>query len=324
MQTPRISVIMLTYNREALVGRAIESILSQTMRGFEFIIVDNGSTDQSGIIAEGYATIDLRIRTIHRNRGSIGSGRNAGLDVARGEYITFIDDDDWVESDFLEFLYGLAVENGADVSICGAVRDLDGEEALVGVCDGMHVMEAEDAIIALMWRKRYNTGFPTKLISRTLFQGIRFTETGRYDDISLMYKILAKAATTVSYGLPKYHVYRHAGNNSSATTKDGLITWEYLDAYRQAYRERTEWLCERFPKQSDYWWYFDWSFQISMVNKIISNNLKDCECHLDEMRSELALHQKDFLNSRYLLEFEKGWMEKYIDKKGSNHGKFRK
>jgi len=308
----KISVIMLTYNRENLVGRAIESILGQTFRDFEFIIMDNGSTDRSGAICDDYAANDPRILVIHRERGTIGSGRNAGLDAARGEYISFIDDDDWAEPDFLEFLYHLAVENSADVSICGAFREADGEVALVGACDGIHVMDAEDAIIELMWRKRYNTGFPTKLISRTLFQGVRFTETGRYEDISLMYKILAKASAIVSYGLPKYHVYRHAGNNSSATTKDDLITREYLDAYRKAYRERTEWLCRRFPQQSDYWWYFDWSFQISMVNKIVSNKLKDCEMHLSEMRQELALHQKKFLNSRYILEFEKDWMEKYI------------
>ena len=91
-----ISIIMLTYNREEFVGRAIESILSQTYRDFEYIIVDNGSTDRSGEIAEQYAKKDSRIRVIHKERGNIGSGRNTGLDAARGDEIAFIDDDDWV------------------------------------------------------------------------------------------------------------------------------------------------------------------------------------------------------------------------------------
>ena len=107
-----ISVIMLTYNREELVGRAIDCILAQTYRDFEFIIVDNGSSDRSGAIADEYAAKDSRIRVIHRERGNIGSGRNAGLDAAKGEYIAFIDDDDWTEPDFLEFLYNLLVEYG--------------------------------------------------------------------------------------------------------------------------------------------------------------------------------------------------------------------
>ena len=96
-----ISVIMLTYNRENLVGRAIESILKQTFGDFEFIIVNNGSTDRSGQIADQYAAKDARIRVIHRERGNIGSGRNTGLNAAQGEYIAFIDDDDTCAPDFL-------------------------------------------------------------------------------------------------------------------------------------------------------------------------------------------------------------------------------
>ena len=77
-----ISVIMLTYNRENFVSRAIESILGQTYRDFEFIIVNNGSTDRSGQIADQYAARDSRIQVIHRERGNIGAGRNAGLDAS--------------------------------------------------------------------------------------------------------------------------------------------------------------------------------------------------------------------------------------------------
>ena len=113
-----VSVIMLTYNRETLVSRAIESILAQTYREFEFIIVDNGSTDHSGAIADTYAAKDKRIRVLHRQRGNIGAGRNTGLDAAQGEYIAFIDDDDWAEPDFLAFLLELAKESDADVAIC--------------------------------------------------------------------------------------------------------------------------------------------------------------------------------------------------------------
>ena len=93
-----ISVIMLTYNRESMVGRAIESILNQTYRDFEYIIVDNGSDDRSGEIADAYAAKDPRIKVLHIEKSNIGTGRNIGLDAATGEYITFIDDDDTKES----------------------------------------------------------------------------------------------------------------------------------------------------------------------------------------------------------------------------------
>lgn len=178
-----ISVIMLTYNRETLVGRAIESILAQTYRDFEFIIVDNGSTDRSGQIAEEYTAKDDRIRVIHRERGNIGSGRNAGLDAVQGDYIAFIDDDDWAEPDFLEFLLALIQENHADVAICGAA-----DKAF----DEKKVMTAEESLIELMWRKKYNMAFPTKLFRRELMENLRFPEDGVYDDIALMYRLLAE------------------------------------------------------------------------------------------------------------------------------------
>ena len=87
---PKVSVIMLTYNREGFVSRAIESILIQTEPDFEFIIVDNGSNDRSGMIADSYAEKDERIQVIHRKRGNIGSGRNTGLAAVRGRYVTLL------------------------------------------------------------------------------------------------------------------------------------------------------------------------------------------------------------------------------------------
>lgn len=303
---------MLTYNREALVGRAVESVLGQTLKEFEFIIVDNGSIDRSGIIADEYAARDDRIHVIHRARGNIGSGRNTGLEAAHGDYIAFVDDDDWCEPDFLEFLYNLAVEKGANVSICGAWKEDGGKIIPAGAFYELLEMNAEEAVITMMWRKRFNTGFPTKFIARKLFAGIQFSETGQYDDISLMYKILAKSEKVAAYGMPKYHVYRHAGNNSSATTRDNLITSEYLESYREAYRERTIWLCRKFPNRTDYWWYFDWSFQISMVNKIVTNQIRDCEQHLSEMKRELLKNKNAFLGSPHILYFEEKWMEDYI------------
>lgn len=311
MSRPKISVIMLTYNREEFVSRAIESVLVQTYTNFEYIIVDNGSSDRSGEIADDYARKDSRIRVIHRERGNIGSGRNAGLDVANGEYIAFIDDDDWCEPDFLEFLYKLVVEEKADIANCGAEKEELGSTFKIGIAKKV-VLDSESAVIDLMWRKRFNNGFPTKLFHHSLFEELRFPNQGRYDDIYLMYKVLADAKRIVSFGLTKYHILRHDNNNSAATTKDGLTTPQYLADYRQAYRERTIWLAERFPDKAPMWWYFDWSFQLSMVNKIISNNLLDCKVHLEQMLYDLRVHYDEFYNCQWIMDFEKDWSKKYL------------
>ena len=299
-----ISVIMLTYNREALVARAIESILAQSYRDFEFIIVDNGSTDHSGAIAEEYAAKDGRIRVIHRERGNIGAGRNTGLDAAKGEYIAFIDDDDWAEPDFLEFLLNLLMEYAADVAICGAADKIFDEKKL---------MTAEEALIELMWRKKYNMAFPTKLFRRELMETLRFPEDGSYDDIALMYRLLAEAKRGVAYhGLPKYTFYRHKGNNSAWTTNHELLDAATLDEYLRAYRVRTEWLSEKFPSSGAAFRYFEWSFMISMVEKINRLQLNSCESQLAAMRKELTEHRTEFLSCPEILDFEREWMGRYV------------
>ena len=298
-----ISVIMLTYNRENLVSQAIESILAQTCRNFEFIIVDNGSTDRSGQIADEYAARDSRIRVIHRKRGNIGSGRNAGLDAARGEYIAFIDDDDWAEPDFLEFLLNLMEADQADVAICGTSDK---------TFDEKKCMTAKEALIELMRRTRYNTGFPTKLFRTDLFHSIRFQREQEFDDIGLMYRLLADAKRVVYHGLPKYHVLRHPGNHSSWTTNHRLLTPEILEEYLTTYRTRTEWLVGKFPDCAEDFRYFEWSFMISMVEKINRYHLRRCEQTEAGMVAELRRHRDDFLNAPEILDFEKDWVMQYV------------
>ena len=298
-----ISVLMLTYNREALVARAIESIFAQTYRDFEFIIVDNGSTDRSGAIAEEYAAQDSRIRVIHRERGSIGAGRNTALDAARGEYLAFIDDDDWAEPDFLEFLLNLLEENQADVAICGATGR---------VYDEKKVMTTEETLIELMWRKRFSVGFPTKLIRSQKMECLRFPESVKYDDIALMYRLLADCNRVAYHGLLKYHICRHDGNNSAWTTNHSMLTPETLQEYLDAYRTRTQWLSEKFPASADAFHYFEWSFLISMVEKISKYDIIACKDQKRAMLQTLQENQAAFLSSPLTLNFEREWMKKYV------------
>lgn len=299
-----ISVIMLTYNRENLISRAVESILRQTYRDFELVIVDNGSTDSSGRIADTYAAKDARIRVIHRERGRIGAGRNTGLDAARGGCITFLDDDDWVEPDFLECLLFLLEENHADISICTAADRPYGEKRVMGT---------EEALVKLMWRKCYTAGFPMKLFRAQLFEELRFSETDRYDDIGLIYRLFASAGTVAYQSLPKYHVFRHGGNNSAWTTDHRLLTPEILEEYLRAYRLRTAWLSEQFPDSAPAFRYFEWSFMISMVEKITRLELTDCAPVRERLAAVLRVNREEFLSCPEILDFEREWVERYVE-----------
>ena len=212
-----ISVIMLTYNREKYIARAIEAILKQTYYDFEFVIVDNGSSDRSGQIADEYARKDTRIKVLHIDKSSIGHGRNIGIANAKGDYIAFVDDDDVAAPDMLEFLNQLVKDNHADIAICGAQKDVNGKILPHSMWNEYCIWSASDAVTELLKRKRNNAGLPTKLIKRTLFEEIPFKENCKYEDIWICYKYLANANKVAAYGLPKYCFTRHENNNSSFT-----------------------------------------------------------------------------------------------------------
>ena len=113
-----ISVIVPVYRVEKYLNECIDSILSQTYENFELILVDDGSPDNSGKICDEYAEKDKRIKVIHKENGGVSSARNLGLDNANGEYVTFIDSDDFVDKRYLKALYNSLKDSGSDVSVC--------------------------------------------------------------------------------------------------------------------------------------------------------------------------------------------------------------
>lgn len=118
MDSPTISVIVPVYNVEQYLKECVDSILNQTFRDFELILVDDGSTDKSGMICDAYANEDPRIIVFHQQNAGAAAARNRGLDVARGEYIAFVDSDDAINNTYLQKLLCSIMEKQADVSMC--------------------------------------------------------------------------------------------------------------------------------------------------------------------------------------------------------------
>lgn len=309
---PKISVIMLIHNREEYIHESIRSILNQDFDSFEFIIINNGSTDNSGKIAKKIINNDSRVRYIELETSHIGIGRNKGIDLARGEYITFVDDDDIANSDMISFLYNLVSTNQVDISICGSTKLVEGKVLPNYIFNEIMDMTPQEAVIEMLNRKKYNVAMPTKMISKRLFEKIRFLENGNYDDINVGYKYLANANRVIAYGLPKYCFRRHSNNNSSFTTNYKLINPKQLDEYILAFRERTEYLIKLFPELEDYVRYSEWSYMISMCDKIEINNLKDCKMQLEFFKKKLKKNYDKFYNSPHTQEFECKFMKKYI------------
>lgn len=121
--TPKISVIIPVYNVEKYLNKCIDSVLSQTYTNFELILIDDGSTDSSSRICDEYAQKDNRVIVVHKKNGGVSAARNMGLELSKGEYITFVDSDDYVDADFFEVALKEIVENNADVFVSGLTME---------------------------------------------------------------------------------------------------------------------------------------------------------------------------------------------------------
>ncbi len=192
---PHISIITPVYNVEKYIHRCIDSILSQTFSDFELILVDDGSPDASGAICEEYAVKDDRIVVLHQQNRGQAAARNRALDVARGEYIAFVDSDDWVHPQFLEVLYRNIRETQADVSVCGhrKVTEIlpfhEIEEGSAEVLSGadfvrMGLTGQIPNRVWLLW---------DKLFRRECFEHIWMPEGRINEDNATVYKVLYEA-----------------------------------------------------------------------------------------------------------------------------------
>ena len=117
MQKPLISIIIPVYNAEKYLPNCLDSVINQTYKNLEIILVDDGSTDKSSEICDEYAQKDFRIKLIHKENGGVSSARNAGLALVSGDYIAWVDSDDFVAPDYIEYMYKLLKEYDADISL---------------------------------------------------------------------------------------------------------------------------------------------------------------------------------------------------------------
>ena len=119
MSEPKVSVVIPMYNVEKYLDTCVQSVRKQTLQDIEIILVDDGSPDRCGDMAEEYAKQDSRVKVVHRKNGGLGPARNSGMEVATGEYIGFVDSDDWIEPQMFEELYAAATQRNADICFSG-------------------------------------------------------------------------------------------------------------------------------------------------------------------------------------------------------------
>ena len=217
-----VSVIVPVYNVEKYVGDCIESLIRQSYKNIEIILVDDGSTDSSGQLCDVYATKDIRIKVIHKENGGLSDARNAGIDSAVGVYYSFVDGDDFLAKDaILKMIFGMK-EKKCDISVCNMIRYFEnGEtEPFYIPSNTLKVLNSTDRFETLSQPSVCN-----KIFKADLFNSVRFPKGKFYEDTFVYHTLVYNAKTIVLTG---YDGYFYRSRHSSILGQN-VLTDRYFD-----------------------------------------------------------------------------------------------
>ena len=216
MQQPKISIIVPIYKAETYLNACLDSILGQTYQNLQIILVDDGSPDGCGAICDAYKAKDDRICVIHQPNSGVSAARNAGLSAATGDWIGWVDADDWIDSDMIAYLLRNALDEQADICVCGRYEERPNRTAYFG-WQRRALLEQKTALKALLDNQVLDDALYDKLWRRELFQDIQFPVGYTYEDLATVYRLFGKAARILCLPEPKYH-YRHRGGSITGDT----------------------------------------------------------------------------------------------------------
>lgn len=238
MRQPEISVIVPIYNVEPYLCRCVDSILNQTFRDIEVLLVDDGSPDGCGAICDEYAARDARVRVIHKKNGGLSSARNAGIDEAAGEWLAFVDSDDWMDLDMLEILHTAAIRHGAQIAECSYRRiypdRVEEETECTAACiEGTNV----DALEGMYDWRNFKPVAWNKLYRRSVIGDVRYPVGRLHEDEFTTYRFDWNAEKLVFVDASKY--------NYDCTRENSITTQAFRENHLDAcfaMRERVDFL----------------------------------------------------------------------------------
>ena len=228
-----ISIIIPVYNVEKYLERCIESVISQTYKNLEIILVDDGSTDSSGKLCDEFAQKDDRIKVIHKKNGGISDARNVGIEQVTGKYVGFADSDDYLEKDMIETLYNLSVKHDADISIVSYYEMYNNKLISVRDSGKLEILDRVEAIRELLIDTKIQSYAWNKLFKRELFEGLEFPKGRNFEDIATTLLLFEKSEKVVLLEKPKYYYLRR--DNSIVGTRNAKTYLDYLDVIYDKY-----------------------------------------------------------------------------------------
>lgn len=225
----KVSIIVPIYKVEAYLDKCVESIVNQTYSNLEIILVDDGSPDNCPKMCDEWAKKDERIRVIHKPNGGLSDARNAGMAVATGEYISFVDSDDFLAEQYVEFQLKAIMDNNVKMSACDFCLFYDGDIVSDRVGLGIiSVSSSEDAIGDILNNRKVRAVAWNKMFHRTLLIGEEFPQGKYHEDEFFSYRIIHKAGK-IAYIDSKLYYYRQ--RQGSIMASFNIKHLEVLDAY---------------------------------------------------------------------------------------------
>ncbi len=224
MNTPLISVVIPVYNIEEYLERCVNSVRMQTYGNLEIVLVDDGSTDKSGMLCDELAKKDGRIKVFHKENGGSSSARNLGIAKAGGEFIGFVDSDDYISENMYELLYQAMQKYDADIVQVGRDEIDTKGNALPNICEPPERAEfvASKDFLKELLMHRGDCSFCTKLLRKSLFETAQFPIGELNEDFKLLIQFLGMVKGIVSLPQQTYHVFYRIGSNTRKVDKENF------------------------------------------------------------------------------------------------------
>ncbi len=245
-----ISIIIPVYKVEKYLEKCIQSVINQTYENLQIILVDDGSPDNCGKICDEYAKKDHRIEVIHKSNGGLSDARNKGLEIAKGEYIGFVDSDDYIEADMYEVLYNLLKQYNADVSICNFYTVSQGKISIKNADNGINEYNRIEILKEILLDKNIQSYAWNKLYKKELFDEIKYPIGKKYEDIGTTFYLLEKCNKVVVTGKSEYY-YINRQDSIVNNVTESTIT-DYIELIMQRYDYIEENIKELSSYNKDY------------------------------------------------------------------------
>lgn len=245
-----ISIIIPVYKVEKYLEKCIQSVINQTYENLQIILVDDGSPDNCGKICDEYAKKDHRIEVIHKSNGGLSDARNKGLEIAKGEYIGFVDSDDYIEADMYEVLYNLLKQYNADVSICNFYTVSQGKISIKNADNGINEYNRIEILKEILLDRNIQSYAWNKLYKKELFDEIKYPIGKKYEDIGTTFYLLEKCNKVVVTGKSEYY-YINRQDSIVNNVTESTIT-DYIELIMQRYDYIEENIKELSSYNKDY------------------------------------------------------------------------